>query len=194
MFLSLPLTTLLSLSVAYPYWKPVCQYSWETSSLLEEFGYREMWYRVSFRVQTETWRILFPAVPWFLCPDGSGMVPLGPWIWIEVMVLPMLTAMSALLGDELSPGSIWVCSVVAQDQLWTQMETRRLLSQATSCFLCPVGCGQVPLSWSGGLTCFHRLVCTPRMLSLSRWYLGMEHWSIGSAVGREGKWKARLVY
>ena len=28
------------------------------------------------QAQTETGRILSPDVPWFLCPDGSGLVPL----------------------------------------------------------------------------------------------------------------------
>jgi hypothetical protein len=39
----------------------------------------------------------------------------------------MLIGVSALLGDQLSPGCIWVWSAVAQDQLWAQTETRRLL-------------------------------------------------------------------
>ena len=33
------------------------------------------------------------------------------------MVLPVLTGVPVLLGDQLSPGSIWVWSTVAQDQL-----------------------------------------------------------------------------
>ena len=39
--------------------KHLCQYSWKTSSLQEEFRYGELWYRVSSGVQTETRRILF---------------------------------------------------------------------------------------------------------------------------------------
>jgi hypothetical protein len=35
-----------------------------------------------------------------------------------VVVLPVLTGKSALLGDQLSPGGIWVWRAVAQDQLW----------------------------------------------------------------------------
>jgi hypothetical protein len=55
MFLPVPLTiwlslvltgTLLSLIVACLSCKPVCQYSWETSSLQEEVGYGELWHRV----------------------------------------------------------------------------------------------------------------------------------------------------
>jgi hypothetical protein len=41
---------------------------------------------------------------------------------------------------------ICLCSSVAQDQLWAQMETVILLSQAVPQFLCPEGSGQVPLS------------------------------------------------
>jgi hypothetical protein len=40
--------------------------AWEARSLWEEFGYRELWHRTSFGVQTETRRILSLAVPWFL--------------------------------------------------------------------------------------------------------------------------------
>jgi hypothetical protein len=43
-----------------------------------------------------------------------------------VVVLPVLTGESALLGDQLSPGSVWVWSVVTQDQLQAQMETGSL--------------------------------------------------------------------
>ena len=43
---------------------------------------------------------------------------------MEVVALPVLTGASALLGDQFSPGDIWVWSAVAQDQLWVQMEPR----------------------------------------------------------------------
>jgi hypothetical protein len=66
--------------MAYLSCKPVCQYSREISSLLEEFAYGELWYRVSSGVQTETRKILSPADPWLLCPDGSVRLPLGPGI------------------------------------------------------------------------------------------------------------------
>ena len=52
----------------------------------------------------------------FLCPDGSGCVPLEPGILV-VVFLPVLIAVLALLGEELSLNSIWVWSAVAQDQL-----------------------------------------------------------------------------
>jgi hypothetical protein len=68
---------LWSLTVTCPSCKPVCQYSWETSSLREEFVYGELWYTVNSWVQRETGRILFPTDPWFLCPDGSVRSLLG---------------------------------------------------------------------------------------------------------------------
>jgi hypothetical protein len=49
---------------------------------------------------------------------GSGRVPLGLGILAEVVVLPVLTGVSILLGDQLSPSGIWVWRAVAQDQLW----------------------------------------------------------------------------
>jgi hypothetical protein len=70
-----------------------------------------------------------------------GQVPLGPGILAEVMVLPVLASKSALPGDQLSPDGIWVWNAVAQDQLWVQMETGRILSQDTSQFLCSKGSG-----------------------------------------------------
>jgi hypothetical protein len=143
MFLLLPLSIWLSLVLAglavsvcvCPSCKSLCQYSWETSCLWEEFGYGELWHRVSSGVQTETSRILCPAIPWFLCPDGSRRAPVRPGIWTEVVVLPVLASVSALLGDHLPPGGIWVWSTVAQDQLTLQKVTRRLLSQAAPWFL-----------------------------------------------------------
>ena len=64
MFFPLPLAiwcllVLLSLTVACASCKPMCQYSWETSALCEEFVYGELWHKVSSRLQTETGRILF---------------------------------------------------------------------------------------------------------------------------------------
>lgn len=53
------------------------------------------------------------TAPWYLCPDGSVRVTLGPGICAEVVVLPVLTSVLALLGDLLSPGGIWVWSAVA---------------------------------------------------------------------------------
>ena len=72
-------------------------------------------------MQTETSRLLSPSDPWFLCADGSVIVPLGPGILKEVVVLTVLTNLYIFLGDHLSPGGICVCSSVAQDQLWEQM-------------------------------------------------------------------------
>jgi hypothetical protein len=66
-----------------------------------------------------------------------------------MVVLPVIIGVSALLGDQLSPGSIWVWSTVAQDQLLAQTETGRILSLAAPQFLCPEGSRRVPLSRSG---------------------------------------------
>jgi hypothetical protein len=63
------------------------------------------------------------------------------------------------------------------------METGRILSQAAPWFLCPEGSRWVSLSRSVGLTCAHGCVCTPRTPALSLWYLGMEHYGTGSALG-----------
>lgn len=62
-----------------------------------------------------------------------------------MMVLPVLTGVSTLLGDQLSPG-ICICSSVAQNQLQAFIETGRLLFQATPRFLCPDGSRWVPLT------------------------------------------------
>ena len=61
-----------------------------------------------------------------------------------VVVLLVLTGMLLLLGDQLSPGSIWVWSMEAQDQLRVQMETGTVLAQAFPWFLCPEVPGWVP--------------------------------------------------
>ena len=96
----------------------------------------------------------------------------------------MLAHIYALLGDQLSPVGICVCSSVAQDHFWVQMETAKLLSQAAPHFLCPESSRPVLLSSSGGLTCLHRTVCTPERLAPSGHYLGMEHCARGSGNGK----------
>lgn len=67
------------------------------------------------------------------------------------------------------PGSISVWSAVAQDQLWVQMETGRILSQAAPPLLSPEVSGWVPQSRSVGLTCAHSIPGRP---ALSWRYLG----------------------
>ena len=91
-----------------PSYKPMCQHSWETSFPWEEFGYGELWHRVSSGVQMETWRILSPVIPWFLYPEGSGWALLGPGIWAEMVGLLVLPSVSALLGGQLSLSGTWV--------------------------------------------------------------------------------------
>ena len=93
----------------------------------------------------------------------------------------MLEGVSALLGYQLSLGGFCICSAVAQYQLWAQMETGRLSSQAAPQFLCPGGSPKVPLSSSGGFTCVHRVDGNSVKLDLSQHYLGMEPWDRGSA-------------
>ena len=99
------------------------------------------------------------------------------------MILFVLTGMSIVLGDQLSPGSIWVWRAVAQGQFQAQTETRRILSQAASQFLCPEVSGQVTQRRSGGLTCAHRLMSTPERPALSQWYSDIECHGTGSAPG-----------
>jgi hypothetical protein len=53
--------------------------------LVDQFSPGGVWIwralaQVSSRVQRETGRILSLAIPWFLCPDRAGRVPLGPGI------------------------------------------------------------------------------------------------------------------
>jgi hypothetical protein len=73
-------------------------------------------------MQIETGRILSQAIPWFMCPMALGGSLLG--IRGEVLVFPVFTGVSALLGDQFFPGGISVWRAVAQDQLPVQMETR----------------------------------------------------------------------
>jgi len=51
---------------------------------------------------------------WFLCPESSRKVSLGPGMWAEMVVLPVLSGVSAVLGDALSPSGILVQRAVAQ--------------------------------------------------------------------------------
>ena len=46
-----------------------------------------------------------------------------------MVVLPVLTGVLALLGDQLSLGGIWVWRAVAQGQLWDSDRTRRSCPQ-----------------------------------------------------------------
>ena len=93
---------------------------------------------------------------------GFCCLPLPLTIWLSLVLaglavsdygLYLLQAcVSVLLGDQFSPGGIWVWRTMAQDQLQVQTETGRILPQADPQFLCPEGSGQVPLSSSGGPT------------------------------------------
>jgi hypothetical protein len=72
----------------------VCQHSWENSSLLLVFGYREMWHRVS---SGHRWKLedSCPSLLLGFCVLRAMVA----YLWAEVVVLPVLTGLSALLGD-----------------------------------------------------------------------------------------------
>ena len=76
------------------------------------------------QMQIDSRSIWSQAAPRFLCSGGSRRGPLRLGIWAEVVVLPVLSGVSALLEDQLSPRGIWVWKAVAQGQLQVQMETR----------------------------------------------------------------------
>jgi hypothetical protein len=103
---------MLSFTMACSSCKPVCQHSWETSSLPVGFGYGELWHRV---ISRHRWK------PEVSCPRlllGSCVLKaLGRSLGANVVFLPVLSGVSALLGDQLSPGQIWVWRTVAQGQL-----------------------------------------------------------------------------
>ena len=76
----------------------MCQHSWESCSCVW------VWSAVAqdlLLLQTETGRILSQAATHFLCPEGSRLV-----LGAEVVVLLVLTGLSALLGDQLSPRGV----------------------------------------------------------------------------------------
>lgn len=83
-------------------------------------------------VQTETSRILSQSVPRFLCPQGSGQIPLGPGIKAEVVVSPVLSDVTALLGGQLSPGENWVQRAVVHGQL--PVYTKTYFSLTRNCY------------------------------------------------------------
>ena len=72
----------------------VCWLSWETSSPLVVFIYLVLWHRISSR---HRWK------PEVSCPrlflGSCAFRVLGRSLWAEVVVLPVLTGFSALLGD-----------------------------------------------------------------------------------------------
>ena len=107
----------LSLTMAFPSCKPVCQYSCVSGIWLQ----RSM-SQGQLLAQMETRRVLSQAAPWFLRPDDSRQVP-----WSRSCGLPVFTGKSAVPRAQLSPSSIWVWSTVEQDQLPMQMETGRFL-------------------------------------------------------------------
>jgi hypothetical protein len=122
--------------------------------------------QVSSRVQTETRRILSPTDPCFLCPDGSGSVPIFVHQFEEKWWSYLCSQVCRC-----------ICSPVAEDLLQAQTESRRHQSQSAPRFLCPEGSGWAPLSISGGPTCAHRPVRTPGRFAPSWHYLGIRKFS-----------------
>jgi hypothetical protein len=61
------------------------------------------------------------SCPWLFL-DSCVLRALGSSLKTEVVVLPVLTIVLALLGDQLSPGGIWAGRAVAQDQLVVQIK------------------------------------------------------------------------
>jgi hypothetical protein len=82
-----------------------CQHSRETNSLLEGFGYGELWHNVN---SGHRWK-----------PEGScpRMLLSSCVLRADVVVSPMLSGVSELLGDQLSFSRLWVWQAVAQGQL-----------------------------------------------------------------------------
>ena len=53
--------------------------------------------------------------------SGSSLVPVSRWLWAGpswAKNLSNIGGVSALLGDQISPGRIWVWRAVEQDLLW----------------------------------------------------------------------------
>lgn len=98
--------------MVWPSCKPVCQHSWETSSLLKDFVYPELWHSISFRHRQKP-KVSCPRLP--LC--SYVLKSLGSSLW-EVVVSPVLLSVSALLEVQLFPGGTWGQRAVAQVQLW----------------------------------------------------------------------------
>jgi hypothetical protein len=125
-------------------------------------------------------------------------LPLPFVIWLSLMLAGLAVSdcglslqqacASVLLGDQISPGGIWVWTAVAQGQL--QGTDGNQKNPVPDCFLVPVFWWLLAgpfctrnLSRSGDLTCAYRSISTPRRPALSQWYLGMENCSTRSAPG-----------
>jgi hypothetical protein len=108
-----------------------------------------------------------------------------------LVVLPMLTGVSALLGDQLSPGGILVWRAVAQGQLQGADKNKRTLSWTAPWFLCPKGSG-----WSLKAEVMVLQACLySERPALSQRYSGMEQalWHRSSS-GRRWKPKDHQIY
>lgn len=87
---------------------------------LEVFVYEKLWHRISsgyrWKPDESCLRLLLNSCI-LRAPGGS--------LWAEVVVLPMIAGISALLKDQLSPGSICVWIAVPPDQaMWHKFSSR----------------------------------------------------------------------
>ena len=85
---------LLSLTVTCLSYKPVCQHSWETSSLLEEFGSGKLWHRVNSGCRRK--------------PEGSF-----PWLFLSSCIL-MALGSSLLVQEFEQKWWSYLCSLICQ--------------------------------------------------------------------------------
>jgi hypothetical protein len=92
---------------------PVCWHSLETSSLLLVCGYGELWHRISSRCRMN----LEGSCPW-LQVDSSVLRALAWSLGAEVVSIPVLTGVSAFLGDQLSMEGCVTGSALGSDGNW----------------------------------------------------------------------------
>ena len=101
------------------WWPYLCsqafQHYWDTSSFLLVFAYGVLLHRIS----SGCGRKPEESCPWLLL-SSCVLRSLGQSLRAEVVVLPVLTGISALQGDQLSHGGISVWRIVIQDQLLRQ--------------------------------------------------------------------------
>jgi hypothetical protein len=101
---------------------------------------------------------------------------------------------SVLLGDQFSPGRIWVWRAEVHGQVQGAEGNWKNPVPDSSLVLMSWWLWAGPswvrnLNQTSGLTCAHRCVSTSERPSLSWWYLGMENCGTGSAPGADGNQK-----
>jgi hypothetical protein len=100
-------------------------HSCETCSLLAVFVYVALWHRISSR-HREKPEGFYPRQ---LLNSYVMRVPSG-FLWVAVVVLPVLTGLSEILGVSLSPSSTWVWNPVAED--WLQAPNKNYFKKKRS--------------------------------------------------------------